>query len=173
MSGVEDSCAVPANSMESQERGSNHQRLVGYAPGGWDMFHIGHLNVIRRSREACDYLIVGVASDQSLFLQKNRAPIVPLEERIEIVRAIRYVDEVIVDDSPDKRAAWAKRRFDVLFKGNDWLGTEKGERLEQRMAEIGVRVHYLPYTPDTSSTMLRSVLGTLTDEDQIASGRTE
>lgn len=143
---------------------SGNQRLVGYAPGGWDMFHIGHLNVIRRSREACDYLIVGVASDESLFLQKQRKPIVPLEERIEIVRAIRYVDEVIVDDSPDKRKAWAKRRFDVLFKGNDWKDTEKGARLEEAMAAVNVRVHYLPYTPDTSSTMLRSVLGTLTGE---------
>lgn len=138
--------------------------VVGYAPGGWDMFHVGHLNVIRRSREACDYLVVGVASDESLLLQKQRSPIVPLEERLEIVRAIRYVDEVVIDDSPDKRRVWAKRRFDVIFKGSDWRGTEKGARLERAMAEIGVQVHYLPYTPETSSTMLRSVLGSLAGE---------
>jgi len=128
------------------------------------MFHVGHLNIIRRAREACDHLIVGVASDESLLLQKQRAPIVPLEERLEIVRAIRYVDDVIIDDSPDKRRAWLQKPFDVIFKGSDWEGTEKGYRLEQAMAELGVRVYYLPYTPDTSSTMLRSVLGGLTGE---------
>lgn len=138
--------------------------MVGYAPGGWDMFHIGHLNIIRRSKEACDYLIVGVASDESLFLQKQREPVVPLLERLEIVRSIRYVDDVIVDDSPDKRRAWVQKPFDVIFKGSDWAGTERGTRLEQAMAEMGVQVHYLPYTPDTSSTMLRSVLGGLSGE---------
>lgn len=141
--------------------------VVGYAPGGWDMFHIGHLNIIRRSREVCDCLVVGVASDESLIRQKGRAPVVPLAERIEIVRAIRYVDEVIVDDSPDKREAWATRRFDVLFKGNDWRGTEKGARLERDMAELNVRVHYLPYTPDTSSTLLRQALGGLVEESSV------
>lgn len=143
---------------------ANTVPIVGYAPGGWDMFHIGHLNVIRRSREACDYLVVGVASDESLFLQKQRLPIVPLAERMEIVRAIRYVDEVIVDDSPDKTKAWSRRPFDVIFKGSDWQGTAKGARLEHAMGELGVRVHYLPYTPETSSTMLRSVLGSLAND---------
>jgi glycerol-3-phosphate cytidylyltransferase len=135
--------------------------VVGYVPGVFDMFHIGHLNIIRRSRERCDVLIAGVVSDDAVEQMKGHRPIVPLAERLEIVASVRYVDEVLADHSADKRLAWNERRFDVLFKGADWKDTDKGRRLESQLAEIGVGVVYLPYTEHTSSRMLRDTLARL------------
>lgn len=132
--------------------------VVGYVPGGFDMFHIGHLNVLRAAREQCDVLVVGVASDASLMSMKGRRPVIPFTERLEIVRAIGLVDEAVEDVSQDKRIAWARTHFDVLFKGDDWKGTSKGERLERELADVGARVIYVPYTLRTSSTMLRAAI---------------
>lgn len=134
------------------------QTVVGYVPGGFDMLHIGHLNILRAARERCDRLIVGVATDEALIAMKNRAPVVPHHERMELLAHLRFVDDVVTDVSQDKREAWRRHPFDVLFKGDDWLGTAKGARLEAEMAEVGARVIYLPYTPSTSSTMLREFL---------------
>ncbi|MFS0886574.1 adenylyltransferase/cytidyltransferase family protein [Aeromicrobium sp. 179-A 4D2 NHS] len=131
---------------------------VGYASGVFDMFHIGHLNLLRRAREHCETLVVGVASDEYVLALKGREPVVPLAERIEIVSSLRFVDEVIVDRSEDKRVAWRQRSFDAIFKGDDWRGSPKGERLEQAMAEVGARVVYFPYTLHTSSTRLRGFI---------------
>ena len=89
---------------------------------------------------------------------KGYRPIVPFEERIEIVRAISYVDAAVTDTSRDKRVVWQEHRFDVIFKGDDWKDTDKGRMLEDEMAEVGARVFYFPYTQHTSSTMLRDVL---------------
>lgn len=133
---------------------------VGYVPGGFDMFHIGHLNILRAARARCDRLVVGVATDEALAAMKGRAPVIPHEERMEIISSLRFVDAVVPDVDQDKRVAWRANRFDVLFKGTDWLGTAKGERLEAEMREVGARVVYLPYTPTTSSTMLRAFLAT-------------
>lgn len=135
--------------------------VIGYVPGVFDMFHVGHLNILRRSRERCDWLIAGVVSDAAVEQMKGQRPVVPLEERVEIVRASTYVDEVVVDHSSDKRLARAGHPFDVLFKGSDWKDTDKGRRLEAQLAEVGVGVVYLPYTDHTSSTKLRDVLGRL------------
>lgn len=135
--------------------------MVGYVPGVFDMFHIGHLNILRASRERCGRLIAGVVTDEVVETMKGYRPIVPLEERMEILRAVRYVDEVVVDTSADKREVWRDHRFDVLFKGDDWQHSERGERLERQMADIGVAVAYLPYTPHTSSTVLRQTLDRL------------
>ena len=132
--------------------------VVGYVPGVFDLFHIGHLNILKRSRERCDVLVAGVVTDDACAAMKGHRPIVPFPERIEIVAANRYVDEVIADESADKRLAWAQRPFDVIFKGSDWAGTDRGTRLEAQMAEIGARVEYLPYTEHTSSTKLRETL---------------
>lgn len=131
---------------------------VGYVPGGFDLFHIGHLNILRAARARCDVLVVGVATDESLLRMKGRPPVVPHGERMELVASLRIVDEVVPDVSQDKRLAWHRRRFDVLFKGDDWRGTEKGDRLEAELAEVGARIVYLPYTPSTSSSMLRGFL---------------
>lgn len=139
--------------------GSNEAVGVrGYVPGAWDMFHIGHLNILKRARRYCDYLVVGAVSDEALFEMKGKYPVVALSERMEILEAIGIVDEVVPDFSIDKRRVWQRVRFDVLFKGDDWKGTAKGHKLEGEMAEIGARVHYFPYTRQTSSTELRRAL---------------
>ena len=131
---------------------------TGYVPGGWDMFHIGHLRILERARAQCDRLVVGVVTDEALVAAKGRAPLVPLAQRAAVVAAVGLVDEVVVDTSSDKLLAWERVGFDVLFKGDDWRGTAKGDRLEAAMAQVGVELRYFPYTPHTSSTALRSVL---------------
>ena len=134
-------------------------RLVtGYVPGAWDMFHVGHLNILLRAREKCDRLVVGVVTDEALYRAKSKYPIVPLDERLEVVRSLDLVDEVTTDFSSDKREVFSRVHFDVLFKGDDWRGTPKGDRLEADMSSVGVRVCYFPYTAHTSSTLLRSIL---------------
>ena len=133
-------------------------RRVGYAPGVYDLFHIGHLNILRRARERCDYLIAGVVSDEMAEVAKGRAPVVPTAERLEIVQHIVFVDEAIVETVPRKLDTWREHPFDVIFKGDDWRGTPKGEMLERDFASVGVDVVYLPYTIHTSSTILRKAL---------------
>ncbi len=139
-------------------RGAITTPLTGYVPGGFDMFHIGHLNILKEAARRCDRLVVGVATDQSLLSMKHRAPVVPFAERLAIVQALEVVDLAVADHSQDKRVAWRENHFDVLFKGSDWQGTPKGERLESEMTEVGAQVVYLPYTLSTSSTMLRAAL---------------
>ncbi|SDN45186.1 adenylyltransferase/cytidyltransferase family protein [Geodermatophilus sp. DSM 45219] len=133
-------------------------RVVGYAPGAYDLFHIGHLNLLRHAAEQCDHLIAGVVSDEVLVLTKGRAPVIPLAERMEIVGNLRIVDEVHAEVVPDKISTWREVGFDVIFKGDDWRGTEKGLRLERDFAAVGVEVRYFPYTVHTSSTALRRAL---------------
>lgn len=134
------------------------QRRVGYVPGVFDMFHIGHLNILRSARLTCDVLIAGVVSDQRAATVKGQEPIVPLAERLEIVRAIRYVDDVVVEDVATKTEMWRRIHFDVIIKGDDWRGTAKGLALEREFAPLGVEIAYLPYTLHTSSTTLRQLL---------------
>ncbi|ROS78667.1 adenylyltransferase/cytidyltransferase family protein [Cellulomonas sp. PhB143] len=132
--------------------------IVGYAPGAWDLFHVGHLNILRHARERCDHLVAGVVDDDMLELAKGRRPVVPVAERAEILRHIALVDEVFIETQPDKLLTWQQRPFDRFFKGDDWRGTPKGVDLEQRFAEVGVEVVYFPYTVHTSSTALRRAL---------------
>lgn len=131
---------------------------VGYSSGVFDMFHVGHLNLLRRARNYCHHLVVGVASDEYVDHLKGRPPVVPCDERIDIISALGIVDEVVIDRSEDKLAIWQQRPFDVIFKGNDWQGTPKGYRLERTMGELDVAVVYFPYTRHTSSSMLRTFL---------------
>lgn len=135
--------------------------VVGYAPGVYDLFHIGHLSALRHAREACDRLIAGVVSDDNAMAAKGRYPVVPLEERLEIVRSLSIVDEAVVEDVPTKLMMWERLRFDVMIKGDDWKGTPKGDALERDMAAVGVSVVYFPYTHQTSSTLLRQALDRL------------
>jgi glycerol-3-phosphate cytidylyltransferase len=134
---------------------------VGYAAGAFDLFHIGHLNLLRHARQHCDHLIAGVVSDEMLALTKGITPVVPLAERLEIVDHIDVVDTAYPETVPDKLDVWRELRFDVFFKGDDWRGTEKGLRLEREFAEVGVEVVYFPYTMSTSSTVLRRALRAL------------
>lgn len=129
--------------------------VVGYLPGVFDLFHVGHLNILRNARAQCDYLVAGVVSDERAAAVKGRQPVIPLDERLEIVSSVGLVDEVVVDDSTDKAQMLNTVTFDVLFKGDDWRDTPKGDQLEASMRAAGVEVRYFPYTKTTSSTMLR------------------
>lgn len=135
---------------------------IGYAAGAFDLFHVGHLNILKHARSRCDHLIAGVVSDEMLRATKGIAPVIPLAERLEIVRNIRYVDEARPEVVPDKLDTWKEVGFDVFFKGDDWRGTEKGLRLEREFAAVGVEVVYFPYTMTTSSTKLREALDAIT-----------
>jgi len=142
-------------------------RIVGYAPGAYDLFHIGHLNILRNAAEHCDHLIAGVVSDEILERTKGRAPVIPLVERMEIVRSLRFVDDVHAEVVPDKLETWRQVGFDVLFKGDDWRGTPKGDKLERDFAAVGVEVRYFPYTMHTSSTLLRKALDAIDAQEPV------
>ncbi len=135
---------------------------IGYAGGAFDLFHIGHLNILRHAKSQCDYLIAGVASDEMMLQTKGFRPVVPLVERLEIVRSLDVVDKAIAEVHADKVETWHEVGFDVYFKGDDWKGTERGLRLEREFALLGVEVVYFPYTLSTSSTILRRALDSLT-----------
>lgn len=137
------------------------ERRVGYVPGVYDMFHIGHLNILRNAKQHCDYLIAGVVSDEMAARAKGKLPVIPLAERLEIVRSIRYVDDVYAEMVPEKLDVWRELKFNAIIKGDDWRGTPKGDKLERDFAAVGVEVIYLPYTVHTSSTLLREALGSL------------
>jgi glycerol-3-phosphate cytidylyltransferase len=143
---------------------------IGYAAGAFDLFHIGHLNLLRHAKNECDHLIAGVVSDEMLQLTKGVTPVVPLAERMEIVSHISYVDQVHAEVVPDKLDTWKEVRFTHFFKGDDWRGTEKGLRLERQFAEVGVEVVYFPYTMSTSSTVLRRALAALNGEAELVNG---
>ena len=132
---------------------------IGYTAGVYDMFHIGHLNVIMNAKEYCEQLIVAVSTDEVVQENKHKTPIIPYEERARIVAAIRYVDKVVPQtDYADKVGAAKKYGIDVMFVGDDWKGTEKWNKIERELNAIGVDLVYLPYTTSISSTMLREKL---------------
>jgi glycerol-3-phosphate cytidylyltransferase len=134
---------------------------TGYAPGAFDLFHIGHLNLLRRAKEHCDYVIAGVVADEVLIRHKGIKPVIPLAERLDIVRSVRFVDAAVPVMANDKIEIWKDLRFNILFKGSDWQGTEKGNKLEREFAALGVEVMYFPYTLSTSSSTLRRTLQNL------------
>lgn len=140
------------------------KEIIGYTAGVYDLFHIGHLNLLKNAKEHCDKLIVALTTDE-LVQYKGKNSIIPLNERMEIVKAIRYVDDVVVQDDLDKFNAWKKYHYDVLFVGDDWKGTDKWNKYEQQLAEVGSRVIYFPYTKTTSSTLLTSVLRKIHNEE--------
>jgi glycerol-3-phosphate cytidylyltransferase len=131
---------------------------IGYAPGAYDLFHMGHLNLLRRAKERCDFLIAGVVADEILIQHKQVTPVIPLAERLEIVRNIRFVDMAHAAMTNNKTEIWKELRFNVLFKGDDWRETERGQALKRDFAALGVEVVYFPYTQATSSSVLRKTL---------------
>lgn len=136
---------------------------IGYAAGAFDLFHVGHLNILRQAKSHCDVLIAGVVSDEMLQITKGITPVVPLAERLEIVSHISFVDKAVAEVLPDKLDTWRALHFDVFFKGDDWRGTAKGIRLEREFAAVGVEVVYFPYTVHTSSTTLRQALRSISE----------
>ncbi len=133
---------------------------VGYVAGVFDLFHIGHLNLIRRAKERCDYLIVGVLTDELVMHFKTNPPYIPFEERIEIVAACRYVDKAVGVDftNIDKLAAWELYRFDCLFSGDDYVNNESWIIDRKRLNQVGSDIQFFPYTKTTSSTQIKNAM---------------
>ena len=132
--------------------------IIGYTTGVFDMFHIGHLNILKRAKAQCDYLIVGVSTDELVQHDKNKTPIIPFADRCAIVEAIKYVDKVVPQSDKNKYAAWERYHFNKMFVGSDWKGTEAWNRFEAQLAPVGVEIIYLDHTEGISSTILRDKL---------------
>lgn len=127
---------------------------IGYTTGVYDMFHIGHLNLLKRAKEQCEYLIVGVSTDELVEMCKNKKTVIPYKERVMILEAIRYVDKVVPQNDKNKYGAWEKYKFNVMFVGDDWKGKPLFQEAEKKLKNVGVDVVYFPYTKHISSTIL-------------------
>ena len=134
--------------------------IIGYTTGVYDLFHVGHVNLLRNAKGMCDKLIVGVTTDE-LVLYKNKNAIIPHSERMEILRSIKYVDSVVPQETMDKFEVWQKLKFDVMFVGDDWYNTPKWEEIETKFKKVGVRIIYFPYTIGVSSTLINQTLESL------------
>jgi len=133
-------------------------KKIGYTTGVFDLFHIGHLNILKRARLESDYLIVGITTDELAFSVKKKNPVIPFQERMEIIEAIKFVDEVVPQTTYDKFEAWNNLKFDRMFVGDDWKGTEEWIKIETIFSKKNVEIIYFPYTSHTSSSKLREVL---------------
>ena len=132
-------------------------RVTGYTSGVFDLFHVGHLTLLQRSRSLCDRLIVGVTTDE-LVGYKNTSPVIPFEQRIEIVKNIKCVDLAIPQDDLDKYSMWEKLKFDVMFIGDDWFDTERFKTYETKLTAVGVKLIYLPYMHGVSTSFIKDRL---------------
>jgi glycerol-3-phosphate cytidylyltransferase len=132
--------------------------IIGFTSGVFDLFHVGHLNLLRKARSKCDKLIVAVCTDDLCFQLKGKYPIIPFENRIEILKNLKCVDEVVSEVVDDKLFMREIIKFDVFFKGDDWKGTPKWNKLVKDFRKVGVKVVFLPYTKGVNSSMLRSCL---------------
>lgn len=143
--------------------------IIGYTSGVFDLFHIGHLNLLKNAKAMCDRLVVGVTTDE-LVSYKFKKAVIPFPERMEIVRSIKYVDAVIPQNSMNKMEVWEKLKYNVMFVGDDWFKNERWKEYEEQFIKIGVRIIYFPYTQGTSSTILNNALAQLrNDNDQTVS----
>lgn len=134
-----------------------NKTIIGYTSGVYDLFHIGHLNLLKNAKGLCDKLIVGVSIDE-LVAYKHKRSVIPFEERLEIVRSIKYVDAAIPQEDLDKFKMWEKLHFDVLFVGDDWFNHPRWKDMEDKFRAVNVRIVYFPYTKGTSSTLLNETL---------------
>lgn len=137
--------------------------IIGYTTGVFDLFHVGHLNILRNARAMCDRLIVGVSIDD-LVAYKGKKSVIPFEERIEIVRSCKYVDVAVAQENMDKMEAHDRYRFNLMFVGDDWFKTEKWNKISNGLEERGVRLIYFPYTDTTSSSLINETLKSLRNE---------
>lgn len=141
--------------------GTQEEKLIyqiGYTTGVFDLFHVGHLNILRKSKEKCNYLIVGVSTDGLTYELKGRFPIIPFEQRVEIIKSIRYVDQVVPETNMDKLEAWKELHYNVLFKGSDAQQRTIYRQYERDLKQVGVDVFYFPYTDGISSTEIKKGL---------------
>lgn len=134
------------------------KKIIGYTGGVFDLFHIGHLNLLKTAKSLCDELIVWVCSDDAVYQKKGRYTIFPFDERVEILQSVKYIDRVIMEEGRWALDMYAKYPFDIVFKGDDWKGSEKWNHFEQEFEKLWVKVVYLPYTKSTSSTLVRKHL---------------
>ena len=141
-----------------QDNIAKQLKKIGYTTGVFDLLHIGHLNILKRARLECDHLIVGVTTDELCESAKNQKPFIPFQERMDLVEAVKYVDEVVPQTSYDKMEAWNNLKFDKMFVGDDWKGTDQWNKIEKEFSQFGVEIIYFPYTTHTSSTILRKIL---------------
>ena len=132
--------------------------IIGYTSGVFDLFHIGHLNILRNARSLCDRLVVGITTDELLTEYKGKQAVIPFTERSEIVRSIKYVDAVVPQETMNKFDIWQKLQFDIMIVGDDWHQTPKWESYQKQFEEVGVRIAYFPYTKGTSSTLINDIL---------------
>ena len=137
--------------------------ILGYTTGVFDLFHIGHLNLLRNAKGLCDKLIVGVSTDE-LVAYKNKKPVIPFCERIEIVRSIKYVDVAIPQYDLNKILAWEKLKFNKLFVGDDWYNSKKWDSFEFELDKRNVQIVYFSYTKGVSSTLINETLSKLRDK---------
>jgi|TARA_B110000908_G_C10255583_1_gene455210 glycerol-3-phosphate cytidylyltransferase len=137
--------------------------IIGYTTGVFDLFHVGHLNLLKNAKGLCDKLVVGVTTDE-LVSYKNKRAVIPFDERLDIVRNIKLVDVVVPQDSMDKIEAWNKIKFDVMFVGDDWYDTPKWKELDEKFKSLGVKIVYFSYTKGTSSTLINKTLEKLRKE---------
>lgn len=131
---------------------------VGYTCGVFDLFHVGHLNLLERCKEQCDYLVVGMCDDSYVRNIKNKEPIIKEDDRLRILNALKCVDlaeKVDIETTNDKMLAWERFKFDVLFSGDDWKGTERYLKTEKQFEKIGATIEYLPYTQGVSTTDIK------------------
>jgi len=133
-------------------------KVVGYTCGVYDMFHVGHLNLLRSAKSMCDHLIVAVSTDELIQSNKNKKPVIPFDSRIEIIKSIRYVDTAIPQSNIDKYAAYEKLKFNTLFVGDDWKGSDSWNVYEEKFKTVGVNIIYFPYTQCISSSKLRKIV---------------
>lgn len=132
--------------------------IIGYTTGVFDLFHIGHLNILKTAKEHCDYLIVGVTTDELCWKLKNKKPIISFNERQLIVESIRYVDKVVEQNVIDEISDWRLLKFNKIFKGSDWKDSEKWIKLREEFKKINVEVQFFDYTENTSSSLIREIL---------------
>ena len=132
--------------------------IIGYTTGVFDLFHIGHVKILQKAKSLCDKLIVGVSTDALVKKYKNKKPIIPFSERVEVIKNNKCVDLVVSQNSLDKFKNWRKLKYDVMFVGDDWYATKKWRDLDQKFRKLGVKIVYLPYTKKTSSTKINKIL---------------
>ena len=131
---------------------------IGYTAGVFDLFHIGHLNLLKNAKSVCDRLIVGVSTDELVQEYKNKCPIIPFSDRLQIVSSLSYVDGVVAQRTINKVEMWHRLKFDSLIVGDDWLHTPKWNKTEAELNELNCRVFYFPRTRGISSTRLNEIL---------------
>jgi len=134
------------------------KKVIGYTTGVYDLFHVGHVKLLKNAKGLCDYLIVGCTIDELVNQRKDKNPIIPFEERVEILKSIKYVNSVVPQDTMNKIEAWERYKFDIMFVGDDWKDSPQWNVIENQFKELGVKIIYFPYTKGTSSTKINKII---------------